>query len=105
MSADGPGQNRLSAAHRSLSLLFFTRHPGDNPSTQPATRGRHTPPGRRPQSTAPHEGGTHASRETTPAHSPLGGCTEVGTELEKTLVVFRLSPEFEELYKATQAHT
>ena len=32
-------------------------------------------------------------------------CTEVGTELEKTLVVFRLSPEFEELYKATQAHT
>ena len=73
MSADGPGQNRLSAAHRSLSLLFFTRHPGDNPSTQPATRGRHTPPGRRPQSTAPHEGGTHASRETTPAHSPLGG--------------------------------
>ena len=30
----------------------------------------HTPPGRQPQHTARHEGETHASRETTPEHSP-----------------------------------
>ena len=90
VSADGPGQNRLSAAHCSILPLFFTchrgdhpraqpptrgdtRHPGDDPRAQTPTRGGHTPPGRRPQRTAPHEGGTHTSRETTPAHSPPRG--------------------------------
>ena len=73
VSADGPGQNRLSAAHCSLLSLFFTCHRGDHPSAQPPTKGGHTPPGRRSQGTAPHEGGTHATREMTPAHSPPQG--------------------------------
>ena len=50
-----------------------THLPGFDPSRQHPGRGRHTLPGRRPRETAPREGGTHTSQETTPADSVPGG--------------------------------